>query len=84
MLPCAFHALTGLDCPMCGGQRMVLALLHGNVVEAFWYNPFLFIAAPFTALWLWWAGDLSPRAALVLLCLLVAWGVVRNIVPIAA
>ncbi len=64
---------------MCGGQRMVLALLHGHVAEAFWLNPFLFVCAPLLALWCWWQGGLSPRAAAVLFCLLVAWGVVRNL-----
>ena len=66
---------------MCGGQRMVVALFHGEVVEAFWYNPFLFVAAPCLALWCWWTGGLSPRAAMVLLALMLAWGVLRNIVP---
>ncbi|MBQ7443157.1 MAG: DUF2752 domain-containing protein [Bacteroidaceae bacterium] len=82
MLPCPFHVLTGLDCPMCGGQRMVVALIDGHVAEAFWLNPFLFVGAPALALWCWWADGLSARAALVVLVLMVAWGVVRNVVPL--
>jgi hypothetical protein len=32
--PCLFRSLTGLDCPGCGGTRMVWYLLHGNLPEA--------------------------------------------------
>lgn len=38
-LPCPFRALTGWWCPLCGGTRMGAALLHGDVVAAFWFNP---------------------------------------------
>jgi hypothetical protein len=38
-LLCPFRALTGWDCPLCGGTRMGGALLHGDVVAAFGYNP---------------------------------------------
>ena len=35
---CAFKALTGLDCPGCGGTRAVHALLHGDVGNALNHN----------------------------------------------
>lgn len=35
---CAFHALTGLWCPLCGGIRATHALLNGNIVEALHWN----------------------------------------------
>ena len=35
-LPCPFLALTGWQCPLCGGTRMGSALLHGDLVSAFW------------------------------------------------
>jgi hypothetical protein len=38
-LPCPFRAVTGWDCPLCGGTRMGDALLHGDVSEAFGFNP---------------------------------------------
>ena len=38
-LPCPFRALTGWDCPLCGGTRMGDALLHGDVPAAFGFNP---------------------------------------------
>lgn len=42
-LPCPFRALTGWNCPLCGGTRMGSALLHGDVVAAFSYNPLALI-----------------------------------------
>jgi Protein of unknown function (DUF2752) len=38
-LPCPFRALTGWDCPLCGGTRMGDALLHGDIRTAFEFNP---------------------------------------------
>ncbi|WP_108823317.1 DUF2752 domain-containing protein [Dysgonomonas sp. Marseille-P4361] len=46
---CSFKALTGLECPGCGGQRSVHFLLHGEVLEALRYNAFFVIALPFLA-----------------------------------
>jgi Protein of unknown function (DUF2752) len=42
-LPCPFRAITGWDCPLCGGTRMGSALLHGDVQAAFLYNPLALI-----------------------------------------
>ncbi len=39
LLPCPFKYLTGLDCPGCGFQRSVLALLQGNISESFSLYP---------------------------------------------
>lgn len=82
MLTCPFHLLTGLDCPFCGAQRMALALLHGRVAEAFWLNPGLAVGAPLVGLWWLWRRQISSRAALVMLVAALAWGVVRNLVPL--
>lgn len=38
-LGCTMRALTGWDCPFCGGTRMGSALLHADPVAAFWFNP---------------------------------------------
>lgn len=43
---CLFKTLTGYDCPSCGGQRALHALLNGEVGRAFMLNPFLFVVAP--------------------------------------
>ena len=40
---CPVKYLTGYDCPGCGGQRAVHALLHLRIKEAIAYNPFLVI-----------------------------------------
>jgi Protein of unknown function (DUF2752) len=42
-LPCPFRALTGWDCPLCGGTRMGDALLHGDIQAAFGFNPLALI-----------------------------------------
>lgn len=36
---CPFRAVTGWECPLCGGTRMGSALLHGDVAAAFAFNP---------------------------------------------
>lgn len=47
--PCAFKLLTGLDCPGCGGTRMVWYLLHGNLYQAARFHLIALIAAPILA-----------------------------------
>ncbi len=47
--PCAFKAVTGLDCPGCGGTRMVWYLLHGDLVQAGRHHLMAFLAAPVLA-----------------------------------
>ena len=39
-VPCWFHALTGADCPFCGGSRALGALLHGDLAGALRFNAF--------------------------------------------
>ncbi|RFZ81197.1 DUF2752 domain-containing protein [Mucilaginibacter terrenus] len=39
LLPCPFKFLTGIDCPGCGFQRSVLALLQGNLHQSFILYP---------------------------------------------
>ena len=41
---CVFHDLTGLPCLTCGATRCTMALLHGNVTTAWWWNPLAFLA----------------------------------------
>ncbi len=36
---CHFKRLTGRPCPSCGSSRGVLAALHGDLVEAWAWNP---------------------------------------------
>lgn len=44
---CPFHLLTGWECPSCGSQRALHALLQGNVVQALRYNLFLILSVPY-------------------------------------
>lgn len=43
---CAIKKYTGLECPGCGATRMVDALLHFKMYQAFRYNPVMFITLP--------------------------------------
>lgn len=44
--PCAFRAITGLDCPGCGGTRMVWFLLHGDVLQAARHHAIALLVVP--------------------------------------
>ena len=89
MIPCPFHLLTGLNCPFCGTQRMVWALLHGYVSEAFHYNPLVFCLLPVAVLVAgiyYFCKPLRPKmkwlyADKAIICYLftaLLWGIVRN------
>jgi len=39
MLPCAYKSIFGIDCPGCGFQRSVIALLKGNFSESLQLYP---------------------------------------------
>ena len=43
VVPCLFHATTGLECPICGMTRMCLALLKLDFENAFKANPAVLI-----------------------------------------
>jgi len=49
LIPCPFKKLTGIDCPGCGFQRSMLALLQGDLGKSFSLYPatipFLFALA---------------------------------------
>lgn len=51
--PCAFHAVTGLECPGCGMTRAVHELLNGNPIAALDLNPLFVLSLPVLA---WWFG----------------------------
>lgn len=44
---CPFRLLTGWDCPSCGSQRALHALLQGDLLLALRYNLFLVISVPY-------------------------------------
>jgi hypothetical protein len=43
---CIFHSLTQLECPGCGSQRAIYALLHGNILQAADLNLLVVIFLP--------------------------------------
>ncbi len=42
--PCYFHALTGYQCPGCGGTRAVISMLEGNFLLSLSYHPLVLYA----------------------------------------
>lgn len=90
MPKCMFHLATGYDCPGCGSQRAVHALLSGDFAGAFHANAFLFLLVPFFLLLAY--AEFNPKrhprlykfvtsspAIYSLLALIVAWTLFRNI-----
>ena len=95
MPKCFFRTLTGWDCPGCGLQRAVHALLHGRFVEAFQYNYFLFMALPyvFAVMYMEWftKGEKHLRLRRILyhpyvlyayVVLYLLWWVMRNVLGV--
>lgn len=88
---CMFHTLTGWDCPGCGSQRMIHALLHGDLRAAWNYNSFLLLSLPFIffLVWLEIRHKRYPRlymrvhsvpVVIGVCALIVAWGIFRNLI----
>lgn len=86
---CPFRLLTGLDCPACGTQRALHAVLHGAWAEAMACNPFLVISLPYLALVVFTTlrrpGGKSalryvqhPVTVRIYLAAIVAWWILRN------
>ncbi|MBR4176705.1 MAG: DUF2752 domain-containing protein [Bacteroidales bacterium] len=42
---CFFKELTGYPCPGCGCTRALKSLFYGNIKQALWYNPVVFLLA---------------------------------------
>ena len=90
-LKCPIHFLFNIYCPGCGSTRMLKSILHGNIYQAFRYNPLLFITIPFYLIYLfinYWAEKkhkisltkkLEPNLWYFLIILFITYGVLRNI-----
>lgn len=63
--PCPLYALTGIYCPGCGSTRATHALLNGDLIAAFDFNPLMVLAIPVLVLAFvrWWtvAFGRTPR-----------------------
>jgi hypothetical protein len=80
---CPFQALTGWECPGCGGLRMTHDVLHGDLSAAVVDNAFLLLGLPTLAIWLlvrWRRGEpLMPVPAIAAVVVAaLAWTIVRN------
>lgn len=87
---CVIKELTGLDCPGCGSQRAIHALLTGHPGEAWRFNAALVISLPLMAFiigarhmegrWPRLARFVGSRGFILsIFALLVAWTVGRNV-----
>lgn len=43
---CPTKRYLDIECPGCGGTRMVLSILQGDMYQAFRYNPFIMVTMP--------------------------------------
>ncbi|MBQ6965491.1 MAG: DUF2752 domain-containing protein [Bacteroidaceae bacterium] len=91
-IKCPLYQLTGWQCPLCGMQRQLHALMHFRFSEAWCLNAGLFFTYPYWGLLL--LGQLSPRfraskigewcynnkVILTFIVLLLVWGIIRNII----
>lgn len=88
---CPLLMATGLKCPGCGSQRMLHALLHGDVATAFSMNALLFILIPLLALMGYSAATRTYHPVLyrrlnsvpmivAVTIIIVAWFIVRNFI----
>jgi hypothetical protein len=59
---CLFHKITGFPCPACGSTRSVASILHGDMLQAWHYNPFGFpVAALMLIVPVWILADRIGR-----------------------
>jgi len=86
---CAFHRLTGWNCPGCGATRALYALLHGRWQVAWRDNALFLLTAAALGARAGWLGMqrlrhrpaptfLTPRHLLPWLVIAVIFGVLRN------
>lgn len=91
MPKCPVHLFTGWECPGCGSQRAIHALLHGDIAEAFAFNAFMVILLPYVIILSvaelnsrkWprlYKLFLHPVVIYGLMAATVGWTIVRNII----
>ena len=93
MPKCMFYVVTGWECPGCGSQRAVHALLHGDIADAFRANAMLLVMIPLLIVlaFLELFGNRGsalyrrlhqPALILAIAAVIILWGVVRNLISI--
>ena len=91
MPQCVFHRLTGLQCMGCGAQRMLHALLHGDLASAYEANALLLFLMPVLILMAY--AEIfkkrhpklyrllnSPAVMIAIAAILLIWVAVRNLI----
>lgn len=93
-VPCPFLLITGLDCPFCGGSRVIGALLRADLAAALDSNAFaLLVVLPLVVVALavlgarelgrlprlWPTGVRGTVLTAVLVTAALAWTVLRNL-----
>lgn len=89
---CTFHRLTGFHCAGCGMTRAAHAALHGEVRQAFRYNPLGMVLLPLAVIgisleihsWLRvsphrWRLNIGSKGAWAILWLVLAFWFMRNL-----
>ncbi len=87
---CIVKTVTGFDCPGCGSQRAIHALLHGRIADAAHFNLLLVVSLPILALMIVAAAiryrhprlhnALNSRIAIIAWgCVIIVWWIARNI-----
>lgn len=87
---CPTKMIAGVSCPGCGSQRLLHALLHGDIAGAWHANAFLLLCIPYLLLlgFTLIAGNRYPRlhrrvhslpAVVTFLILATIWTIWRNI-----
>ena len=83
-IPCIFHELTGLYCPGCGGNRVVLSLIKLNPYQALKYNLLITFLIPFFFIYLFYKYILNGKKRLpkwsmyLLLIVAIIFAILRN------
>ena len=88
---CSFYLITGWECPGCGSQRMLHALLRGEIGEAWGYNPVLLCLLPVIGVMLlaalfrprmprFYAAINSLPVILSVTAVMIGWGIIRNLI----
>ena len=90
-LYCPIYTFLHLYCPGCGATRMLSSLIHGNLYQAFRYNPLLFVFLPFFLLYFIYdcfteatckvrkTKEIEPAICFTLIFLFMGYGILRNI-----
>lgn len=88
---CAFHYITGLNCPGCGISRMLVSFVHLEFKKGINYNLFLGYTLPILLMgFIYYSYSYVTKKKiktleitfLIYLILLIIWGFIRNIIGI--